>query len=966
LRIRLFGPLGLGLDGDPLPALASARAESLLGYLLVHRDAPQPRGHLAFLLWPDSSEAQARTNLRHVLHVLRRDLPSADRLLEVTQRTLRWRGDRSCWVDLAAYEETLAKARCHGDDEVAALREAAGLYAGDLLEGCYDDWVGPERDRLRRRHVEALDRLVGLLEERRDHREAIRYAESLLERDPLHEQTYQRLMRLYDALGDRPRALRVYHACLTALDRELGVEPSASTRAAYQTLLPADRFDGEARQERTPLVGRAGEWATLTACWREGEPGGARLVLVTGEAGVGKTRLADELRAWCAHRGAATASARSYAAEGALPYDPVAAWLRSDALYPHLRRLAPGHRGELARVLPELGPVDAEGGRQRLFEALAHAVLAPSVPVLLVADDMHLADRETLQFLHFLLRSRSDAALLVVATARLEGLDERHPLAELLAGLRALDQLVDVPLDRLTEEETAELGRHVARRAVDADELYRETEGNPLFIVEMVRAGTSSPKVQAVIESRLAALSDPAREIVAIASAIGREFTTGVLARARPHDLVAGLDELWRQRIVREQGADAYDFSHGKIRDVAYAALGPARRRDVHRRVADALLASGDPAPVAGQLAAHLERAGALDDAVAWYLRAGQAAQHMHAPYEAVRLLDRALAILRGLPPTADRTARELDVLAALPAPLIGIEGYASDRVARVQQRALDLARASGANPAPPLLRSVAMTRLSQEDFAGARELGEELCALGERDGDDVLVVEGEYIRGVAAFWTAAFDEARRHFEAAVARYRPENRRAHLVAYGQDPKVVASTRLAQALWFLGRADEAVRLRDEFVAYAEEVGHPYTRVVALQFAALLGIETGDADAVRRFVAELPATGQIAPQTQEEALRGYVDVLDGRPGGLDRIRRALDAAAEQRAPGTFPFVLRVLLAACERAGNATEGLIASERMLAAGGAAIVWEAEARRLREVFAGKRYGNAARAGSSP
>lgn len=138
LRVRLLGPVDLQLDNQPLPPLDSARAESLLAYLLLHRDAPQPRQRLAFLLWPGSSEGQAQTNLRKVLHTLRRALPDADRLIEIGPRTLRWRPDAPLWLDVEQFERAVAGGR---------PAEAVGLYAGDLLEGRYDDWLAAERER---------------------------------------------------------------------------------------------------------------------------------------------------------------------------------------------------------------------------------------------------------------------------------------------------------------------------------------------------------------------------------------------------------------------------------------------------------------------------------------------------------------------------------------------------------------------------------------------------------------------------------------------------------------------------------------------------------------------------------------------------------------------------------------------------------------------------------------------------
>ncbi len=574
LRIRLLGEFDLRRGEALLPPLESARAASLLAYLLLHREAPQSRQRLAFLLWPDSTEPQARTNLRHVLHTLRRSLPDPDQFLEVTPRTLQWRGAAPFWLDVAAFEAAISRAqRAAADEGLASLQEAVELYRGDLLESCYDEWLLGERERLRQRYLEALERLAFLLEGHGQLAEAISCAERLLRHDPLHEESYRRLMRLHDARGDRARALRAYHVCAATLERELGVEPSAPTREAYEALLAAE---GERQSlppgedqpfSGPPLVGRAAEWMRLVALWHTAERGRAQLALVTGEPGIGKTRLLDEFRSWCAHRGAVAAEARSYAAEGTLAYGPVVAWLRSAALKRYAKRLDRARLTELARLLPELleevpglappEPLPESDQRQRLFDAMAAAILAAGSggQLLLVADDVQWCDRETLQFLHYLFRVAPEARLLVAAAARREELDPQHPISDLVTGLRALERLTEIELGRLSRQETAFLAERLAGHSVveaDATRLHDETEGNPLFVIEAVRAGWRggpmqeaeaasaggwmTPKIQAVIESRLAQLSQPARELVGVAAAIGREFTSELLAAAAEAD----------------------------------------------------------------------------------------------------------------------------------------------------------------------------------------------------------------------------------------------------------------------------------------------------------------------------------------------------------------------------------------------------------------------------------------------
>jgi len=322
LRARLLGTMDLRLGAQQLPPLDSARAESLLAYLLLHRDAPQPRQRLAFLLWPDSTERQAQTNLRKVLHTLRRALPDADCLIEVGPRMLRWHADAPIELDVEQFEGALAEGR---------LEEAVERYGGELLEGRYDEWLLDERERLAALHLEALEGLARRHEQNRRWPEAIRCTERLVAHDPLREESHRLLMQLCQASGDRARAVRAYHVCATTLERELGIEPAPETRTLYESLVaaapigaaplePAPTVPSKSAVRRnapetSPFVGRSAELARLTAAWSEAASGRAQLVLVTGEAGVGKTRLVDELRA---HEGAVTVEARAYPAEGPL------------------------------------------------------------------------------------------------------------------------------------------------------------------------------------------------------------------------------------------------------------------------------------------------------------------------------------------------------------------------------------------------------------------------------------------------------------------------------------------------------------------------------------------------------------------------------------------------------------------------------------------------------------------------
>jgi DNA-binding SARP family transcriptional activator len=726
LRIRLLGDFLLLVDDTPVTTVIIPRLQSLFAYLLLHRDAPQDRSHIAFLLWPDSTEAQAHTNLRKLLYQLRQALPATEHFLHVDNRSLQWRAaqDASWTLDVLEFEQALARAEQaeHVQETTTqrkALERALHLYRGDLLPNCYDEWILPERDRLRQLFVHAAERLIALLEQERDYAGAIGVAQRLLRYDPLQEAIYRNLMRLHALHGDRAAALRVYHNCATTLERELGIEPSKATRQAYEALMHVDTSAPVQTAQRgsgAQLIGRMQEWALLQAAWHRALEGHPHVVILSGEAGIGKTRLAEEMEAWVSRQGLKTAQARCYAAEGRAAYAPVIAWLGSGSIQANLATLDNTRLAELARLAPGLlskrpglappAPTTERWQRQSLKEALAHAVLDSGQPLLLLLDDLQWCDNETLEWLHYLLRFAPEAHLLLVGTVRSEEALPEHPLVALLGTLQRDGLVTEIPLGPLSTAETTTLAEQVAGQrfeAAMADTLYHETEGNPLFVVEMVRAGTMDlsqkthaaqsansslplltqpgsklpPTVQTVIAARFAQLSAIAREVANVAAVIGREFTFDVLARACGESedaVVGGLDELWQRRIVREQG-DSYDFSHDKLREYAYTALSSAHRRLLHRRVAqafEAVYAVNQPGldVVSGQIAAHYERAGLPGQAIPYYRGAGETAMRVYANAEAIGALQHAIALLEAGAPGYTRQGRGWEEVAAIYADL--------------------------------------------------------------------------------------------------------------------------------------------------------------------------------------------------------------------------------------------------------------------------------------------------------
>jgi non-specific serine/threonine protein kinase len=307
LKVYLLGGFRL-FDGETaVTAVNTPRLQSLLAYLMLHRHAPQPRAHLAFLFWPDSTEAQARTNLRYLVHQLRQAFPQVDRFLYTGDGALHRRADAPFTLDVADLKQAITEAdqaEQAGDlaKVRASLEQAVSLYQGDLLPGCYDDWLLSEREHLSQMFSSTLERLLLLLETERDYRTAIRYAQRLLQHDPLQEATYQHLIRLHALSGDRASALRLYHTCATVLERELGVAPSPATQAAYEELrlktpltpplAPSAPSFPHPRRHNLPVpltsfIGRVREQAEVQRLLST-----TRLLTLTGAGGCGKSRLA--------------------------------------------------------------------------------------------------------------------------------------------------------------------------------------------------------------------------------------------------------------------------------------------------------------------------------------------------------------------------------------------------------------------------------------------------------------------------------------------------------------------------------------------------------------------------------------------------------------------------------------------------------------------------------------------------
>ena len=954
LKVRLLGAVEIVLDGRRLRAFNSLRLQGFFALIALRRET-QHRSRLAFELWPDSEEGQARTNLRKLLHDLRHSLPDIAEFIEIDNETVRWISTGPSEVDVLGFRDAIAA----GDLELAAR-----LYSGDLLPASYDDWILDERAKLRAEAHAAFVQLTKEAAQRADHRTTIRYAQRVIDQEPTDEAAVRMQIEAHLALGDRAAALSSYHRCAEALDRDLGVAPGEAIRTMYRQIRAATvnreevRGDDLAPVAESPFVGRDLELNQLKKAWSTVREGGAHLVLLAGEPGIGKSRLAMEFGRCVQAEGYVVASARAYEAAGRLPWGPVIDLLRSDALRSHIDTLDTVWRAELARLLPELlDAVQPSGSsqsgdvaqRHRLFDAVNRAITAGDRTRLLIIDDLQWCDAETIELIGFVVRSGRATPVLIVGTVRLEEIPQHHHLVTLVDALGHDHAVTTVPLDRLDEATTATLAvRLSAEDTIDpelAARLWRETEGNPLFVIEALRAGISSdgsqavltPTMRAVLGARLGQLTDGARRLAEVGAVIGRPFSVGLIVSATgigEHELVDHVDELWRRRIIREQGL-TYDFSHDKLRAVALEMVSPARRRQLHRAVAEALMMEhhGDVEAVTPQLAAHYDQAGMVEPAIDAYRRAGARAVAVSALDEAVTMFRRALSLLTDLTTSPKRDALELDIRIALGSPLVALEGYGSDGAHRLYERALSLCRKLHRPVDAPILRGLGLARLQGCRFNDCSELGQAL--LDDERHDPIAITEGRYLLGVSAFWRGDLAMARQYLEGAIEAYDVSRRDEHLALYAQDPKVVCLVRLAWVeLWAgdAGRANETARSALEI---AVELDHLMTLAYVTTYAAIIAAESEELP----HLAELLSDAELLWKRLSEryllvvleALQGWLEVCEGSPAGIEKIVRSVARSRTDGETLHLTYCLLLLARARGVAGELDQGRAATREGL-----------------------------------
>ena len=699
MEFRILGPLEVRSDGRML-ALGGAKQRALLAILLLNANEVVSSDRLIDELWGEEPPDTAVKGLQGYVSGLRKALDRADVILtRPPGYVIQVEPEQ---LDLERFERLRASARealAAGDPERASttLREALALWRGaPLADVAYESFAQNEIGRLEGLRLATLeerieaDLALGL------HADVVAELESLIRDHPLREPLRAHLMLALYRSGRQAEALEAYRQSRHVLVEQLGIEPGRELRELHDSILRQDpelETAGEPEAEpgstlgRGVFVGREAEMAELLSALADALDGRGRLALVSGEPGIGKSRLTEELVAHARARGARVLVGRCWEAGGAPAFWP---WVQSLRAYiderdaDDLRGELRAGAGELAQLLPELrqllpdtpdAPVlDPDAARFRLFDAAASFLkrAAGERPIVLVIDDLHAADEPSLLLLQFVTRSLSEARLLIIGAYRDVDPTLRDPLASTLAELTREPVTRRVLLTGLTEPDVHEYVSQTAGHTPDpvtSAAIHARTEGNALFVDELTRlliaegaleerasGAVGIPQgVHAVIGHRIGRLSEDCRQTLTTACVLGREFAVEALARMawRPlEEVLDVLDEALEARVVSEaRGAPArLRFSHALTRDTLYDELTPARRLRLHTQAGEALeaLYADDEEPHLTELAHHFAQAApaAPERAVDYARRAGDRAGMLLAYEEAARLYRMALEAL--------------------------------------------------------------------------------------------------------------------------------------------------------------------------------------------------------------------------------------------------------------------------------------------------------------------------------
>ena len=927
LKLWILGPLRIEVGGEPL-RVDTRKATALLVYLAERRES-QRRESLAAMLWPESDSSHAKAALRRTLSALRKavggDWVSADR--DIVTLT-------APWLDTEEFRAHLDSTQEHGHStgEVCAqclepLTAAVELYRDNFLSGFtlpdspeFDEWQYFTSQSLIRQYEDALHRLVRVHERNQNYEMAIEYAHRRSSLDLLNESAHRDLMSLHARLGQRGMAIQQYRECVRVLLEELGTPPLEETVELFEQIRAGKLVAVEPRLEpaagaaeplsepvRLPLIGRQSGLAQIQASYSRIKKS-PKLVLVEGEAGVGKTRLVEEFLEGSSVN---VLQARCYPGESAVAYRP---WI--DALRTSLSRedaretleaLPAIWLTEAARLLPEIPDLYPQAdrpspdlparGQDRYMNGLVQvlgALANGDAPGVLFLDDLQWADEASLDLIAYLMRRGPTPPVFVLVTWRAESTADDQRLRAWTASLPPGSAEV-VSLSLLTEQDVAELVESIESSA-PASKLYEETEGLPLFLAEYLaalEAGTIEAQegqwslptpVQEILRTRLNSVPGAGRQLLGAAAVIGRSFEFEILRTVSgrsPEETVSGLEALIGSGFVREYAEQqsplgpSYDFKHDRFRVLVLAETTQARQRLLHGRTAKALLhirgGEADGA-VASRIARHYELAGNEGGAAEHYYIAGNHARSLYANdeaiahyqsalalgYEETGLLHEAIADLQTLMGKYDVAAQEFEAASA----------YQSDgRAARIEHKLGGLYERWGKRDRALSYYESAVAA-TEDDGSRARVYADwsltehregrdsrsrELIKLALKDAksaDDPRALAQSYnILGILARAEGDGKASQRHLAQSL----------EFAELLDDPgaRAAALNNLALAMANQSKLEEAVRLEQEALQISEALGDRHRSAAVHSNLADMLHQAGDEQAAREHLTQSAA-------------------------------------------------------------------------------------------------------------
>ena len=1001
VQFRLLGPLE-ARDGERRVELGRPKQRVLLAVLLVHANHVVSVDRLVEELWGAGPPPQAAASLQTYVSNLRRALEpgrqarAPSRVL-VSQppgyRLVVGAGDLDAarFAALAGEGHRLLEA---GRPAAAAgvLREGLGLWRGPALAEVADEgFAQAERNRLEELRVAALeDRLAADLD-LGGHAAAVAELEELAGRYPFRERLAGLLMLALYRSGRQAEALQAFQAARRALADELGIDPGRWLRQLETGILrqdpgldwtpppqepgpPPGGTGGSAGEADSmlaasvtqrpaaaadELVGRDDQLAALEGVLAGARDGRGRVVLVAGEPGIGKTRLAEEAARRAAAAGMQVAWGRCHEGDG-----PPALWPWAHVVRQLTAELAPGQLAAmlgpsaawLGPLMPELaGPArpagppplaDLGAARFQLNQAVAGLLrrLADTRPLLVVVDDLHWADAPSLSLLAFLAADLKDASLVVVGTYRDVEVVPGRPLADTLGALAREPVVERISLGGLDRAGVARLvGRTIGGRPAEplVQAVVDRCGGNPFFITELLRLLQSERRLAApdaavaarrevpvgvrdVLRARLARLPAQTATLLMVAAVAGRGFDLDLIEAVTGLDDEPALDAaeaavLAGLVIEDDRAAGRYRFAHALVRETIYEDISRARRARLHARVADALVATrgAEPEPAA-EMAYHCWQAAPVigaGRALPHLLRAGEQAVAQLAYEAADEQFERALELADQLPASPQATEQEIHIAARLGTVRLVTRGLADPDAAQALARARSLAVRAGKRSEPAEGRwALFVSHLIRSELGPAHELGAELVALGSEQNDPALLSAGHWQVGTVALTRGDVQEAQHHLEHALAASRD-------IAPGVpgdapvDLTLLCQGYLGVARAYQGHVDAALRLTGQAVGSARRIGDPFGLVFILfcdEWAATVAeAVTRVLDSAAEAAALIGKHGFREWGIGPQYFHGWAEARSGDPRrGEQRIRAALAKMDAMETPLFRPFALGLL--------------------------------------------------------